>query len=217
VVGRLTLTGPAALVVALLLVALLITFVVWSKPSIGMLLAGGVWLGFIGFWNASAGRRHAGEGKESAASRALRQYLLNLGLLLLFVSIPGLRWRYLPSSPWHVPVGLGTLAVATLLHVWARMCLGRNWSSEVMIKADHQLIRTGPYRVVRHPIYTAILGLAIGTALISGRVVSLLGVLAFLLAYARKLRIEERALGETFGAEWEDYRKHSWALVPGVY
>jgi protein-S-isoprenylcysteine O-methyltransferase Ste14 len=97
------------------------------------------------------------------------------------------------------------------------MCLGRNWSSEVMIKADHQLIRTGPYRVVRHPIYTAILGLAIGTALISGRVVSLLGVLAFLLAYVRKLRIEERALGETFGAEWEDYRKHSWALVPGVY
>jgi protein-S-isoprenylcysteine O-methyltransferase Ste14 len=95
--------------------------------------------------------------------------------------------------------------------------LGRNWSSEVQILSDHQLVRTGPYALVRHPIYTAILGLALGTAVVSGRVVSLLGASMFAYAYVRKLRIEEGALGETFGAAWDDYRKRSWALVPGVF
>ena len=215
--GGLTLTGPAALIVGLLLIALFVALVAWSRPSVGMWLAGGVWLGFVVFWSVTAGPRDPRRSEESRRSRALHQNLLNLGLLLLFVSIPGLRWRYGPPNPWHVPAGLGILAAATLLHVWARRHLGRNWSSQVMIKDDHQLVRTGPYHLVRHPIYTAILGLAIGTAMVSGRVVSLLGCAVIAFAYVRKLRIEERMLGETFGAAWEGYRKRSWALVPGVF
>ena len=198
---------------------MLLALAVWAKPSIGMWLAGGVWLGFIVFWNLTAGRRQriSRKSEESGQSRALHQNLLNLGLLLLFVPIPGLRWRYLSPNPWHVPAGLGIMAAATLLHIWARAHLGRNWSSEVMIQNGHELVRTGPYRIVRHPIYTAILGLAIGTAVVSGRGLSLLGALVFAFAYVRKLRIEEDALGEEFGTAWEDYRRRSWALVPLVF
>jgi hypothetical protein len=157
-IGTLTLGGPVLSIVSLLLLALLVALLVWSRPSIGMWLAGGVWLGFVVFWSRSAARRGPSRTEESPRSRATHQNLLNLGLLLLFVSSPGLRWRWIPPNPWHVPVGLGIMAAATLLHVWARAHLGRNWSSEVMIQSDHQLVRTGPYRLVRHPIYTAILG-----------------------------------------------------------
>ena len=215
--GGLTLTGPAAVIVALLLLALFVALVVWSRPSAGMLAAGAIWLGFIVFWSATAGRSGPARSQESKQSRALHGNLLNLGLLLLFVPIPGLRWRYLPSNSWHVPAGLAVMAAATLFHIWARVHLGRNWSHEVRIKIDHQLVRTGPYRFIRHPVYTAILGLAFGTALVSARVISLLGALVFTFAYVRKLRIEEGALRTTFGGEWEDYRRHSWALVPGVF
>jgi protein-S-isoprenylcysteine O-methyltransferase Ste14 len=109
------------------------------------------------------------------------------------------------------------MAAATLLHVWRACISGGNWSSEVMIKTDHQLVRYGPYRLVRHPIYTAILGLAFGTAFVSGRIVSMLGAAGFTYVYVRKLRIEERALGATFGSDWEDYCRRSWALVPWLY
>ncbi|HEY6867019.1 MAG TPA: isoprenylcysteine carboxylmethyltransferase family protein [Candidatus Eisenbacteria bacterium] len=217
VIGGLSLTGPAALIVALLLLGLFVWLIVWSRPSLGMLLAGGIWLGFVVFWSATAHTAGTGRSEETPRSRATRQQLMNLGLLLLFVPIPGLRWHYLPPNAWHVPAGLGIMAAATLLHIWARAHLGRNWSSEVMIRPDHDLVRTGPYRILRHPIYTAILGLAAGTALVSGRVLSLVGAALFAYVYVRKLRLEEKALGGTFGAAWDDYRRHSWALVPGVF
>jgi protein-S-isoprenylcysteine O-methyltransferase Ste14 len=215
--GSLTLTGPAAAAVGLLLLALIVTLIVRSQPSLGMLLAGAIWLGFTVFWSLTAGPRGPGRSKESAESRAIRQILLALSLLLLFASIPGLGWLLIPPNQWHAPAGLAIMAAATLLHVWARVHLGRNWSSEVMIKTDHQLVRTGPYRLVRHPIYTAILGLAFGTAIVSGRLVSMLGAALFTYAYIRKLQLEERALGATFGSAWEEYRRHSWALVPWLY
>lgn len=147
----------------------------------------------------------------------MHQRFLNAALRLLFVPIPGLRWPWLPEGPRRVPIGLGIEAAATLLDMWARIRLGRNWSSAVMIKTDHQLVRSGPYRMVRHPIYTAILSLAAGTAVVSGQGHAMLGVATFAFAYVRKLRLEEQHLGETSGAAWDDYRRRSWALIPGVF
>jgi len=78
-------------------------------------------------------------------------------------------------------------------------------------------VQRDPYRWIRHPIYTAILGLAIGTAMVSGRVVSLLGALVLAFAYVRKMRMEEHALGAEFGSAWDAYRRRSWALVPPLF
>lgn len=77
-------------------------------------------------------------------------------------------------------------------------------------------MRTGPYRLVRHPIYTAILGMAAGTAIVSGQLHGLVGAATIAFAYARKIRLEEQRLGETFDAEWDAYRKATWALIPWV-
>jgi len=217
VIGGLRLSGPAAVIVTLLLLAAIVTLVVLSKPSLAMLAAAAIWIGFLVYWSATAGRGAARKSEESVQSRALHQRLLYLGLLLLFVSIPGLRWSWLPPNSWHAWVGLGIMVVATLFHIWSRRHLGRNWTTQVTILSDHQLVQSGPYRWIRHPIYTALLGLAIGTALVSGRVISLLGALVFVFAYVRKLRIEERALGAEFGAAWDEYRRRSWALIPPLF
>jgi len=208
--------AATAWTVMLVMVAIYVGLCLWWKPRPGMIVAGAVWLGFLIFWNVTAGQGGPRKSEETARSRALHQYLLNGGLLLMFVSIPGLRGRFLPPNPWHAPVGLALMAAATLFHIWARVHLGRNWTGQVTIKTDHQLVRSGPYRFIRHPIYTALVALALGTAIISARWLSLLGAAVFLVAYLRKLRIEETALSQTF-AEWEEYRKKSWALVPGLY
>ncbi len=216
-IGKLVLTGPVAVLVILLLAAGLVALIVRSHPSTGMLLAGGIWAGFLGFWTLTARPQGQAQRQESARSRATHRLLMNLGLLLLFIPIPHLLQHFLAPDAWHVPVGLVIMALATLLHIWARLHLGRNWSSQVMIKVDHQLIRTGPYRRVRHPIYTAILGLAIGTALVSLRITSLVGAGLIIAAYVRKLLLEEQGLAERFGEAWQAYRTSSWRLIPLIY
>ena len=96
-------------------------------------------------------------------------------------------------------------------------CLGRNWSGAVAIKVDHELIKTGPYRLVRHPIYTAMIGMYLGTAIVSGELHGLLAVALAAYAYWRKTRMEERGLIEAFGPAYEAYRRESWALIPWVF
>jgi protein-S-isoprenylcysteine O-methyltransferase Ste14 len=110
-----------------------------------------------------------------------------------------------------VIAGLAILAAFILLAVWARRHLGSNWSGEVRIAKEHQLVRTGPYRWVRHPIYTAVLGMYCGTLLVSGEIHAPIALAIVLLAYSRKIAMEEKALRGTFGAEHEIYRQETWA------
>jgi protein-S-isoprenylcysteine O-methyltransferase Ste14 len=75
-------------------------------------------------------------------------------------------------------------------------------------------VRTGPYRLIRHPLYTGMLGMFIGTAIVSGQYHALIGAGLGIYAYWRKILIEERALTEAFDAEYVDYKRHSSALIP---
>jgi len=166
------------------------------------------------YWAIAAKNSAPVKRSEHWASTMLHQILLNASMLLLFLRIPGLTGRWLPASPVFVPLGLVFQASATLLAIWARRHLGSNWSAAVTAKVDHQLIRSGPYRRLRHPIYTAVFGVHIGIAIASGEWHAAAGVLVLVVAYARKIRLEERNLREVFGAEYDAYRRDSWALVP---
>ena len=86
--------------------------------------------------------------------------------------------------------------------VWARVHLGKNWSGSVTIKVDHRLVRTGPYRYVRNPIYTGILAGFAGTALVIGRVWAIYGLLILLAGFLIKIQEEEKVLLEKFGEEY---------------
>jgi protein-S-isoprenylcysteine O-methyltransferase Ste14 len=216
-IGGLTLRGPAAAIVLLVIIAVLVVVVFRMHPRTGMLISGGLWIAFIAYWSAAAKNSGAAKSSESQRSRSVHELLLNCGLLLLFVPVPGLAGHFLQLARSLTLAGLGVQAAFFLLALWSRRHLGRNWSTKVRIAEEHELVRSGPYRFVRHPIYTAMLGMSLGTTIVSGEYHSLLGSLIVAIAYWRKIRIEETALGGAFGAEYDEYRRKSWALVPLIF
>ncbi|MGD0402228.1 MAG: isoprenylcysteine carboxylmethyltransferase family protein [Candidatus Acidiferrales bacterium] len=183
----------------------------------GMTLAAVLLCLFSVYWSIAAKDSAPTKTSESKWSRALHLTLVNGGVLLLILPVPGLTRRFLPDTHFVVAVGLVIEAAFILLAVWARRHLGSNWSGEVRVAAGHQLVRTGPYRFVRHPIYTAVLGMYFGTAIVSGEIHAPIALVIVALAYWRKIRMEERAMAETFGADHEDYRRGTWALVPFLF
>ena len=218
--GRTTLRGASAVAVMLLVVAGVVALVVWRAPHLRftpLVASGLLWFAFIVYWSIAAADTARAKRSESRGSRALHQNLLNLGLLLLFLRLPGLEPRWVPAGPWPVACGFALQVACGLLAVWARRHLGRNWSGEITRKEGHELVTTGPYRKLRHPIYTAILGMYFGTAVISGELHGLLAFAIVGFAYARRIPLEEAALRAEFGDRWHAYRATSWALIPGVY
>ncbi len=185
--------------------------------SPGMKISIGIMVVFDLYWRAAARNSAKAQSSESAASRWLHLVLLNAGVLLLIVPVPGLTHRFLPEARGLTVFGLALQAAFFLLAIWSRRHLGANWAGEVRIAAGHQLVQSGPYRLIRHPIYTALLGMYAAIAFVSGEIHALLAVLLIALAYGRKLRLEEAALTEAFGQSFTNYRQHSWALVPYLF
>jgi protein-S-isoprenylcysteine O-methyltransferase Ste14 len=181
-----------------------------------------LWLIFGIYWTIASRDSAETESAESKVSTYFHQLVLCAALVLLCWSAPGLTpalngW-FLPQR-FHFLVAIGVIAQAgfLLLAVWARRHLGRNWSAEVRIGKGHELVRTGPYRLVRHPIYTAMLGMFLGTAIASSQYHALLGLAILIVAYIRKTRLEEQILQKAFGADFDAYRRTTWALVPGLF
>ena len=180
------------------------------------------WVLFTIYWTFAATDAPA-KTAESRGSRRIHEVLVNCGYLLLLLppalplTIPLVQSRFLPVWPVFAALGLAVQSGSFGLAVWARRTLGRNWSAPINIKLDHQLVRSGPYRVLRHPIYTAVLGMAAGTVLTIGKVHGLLAIAVIVFAYIRKIRLEEASLREAFGAEYDEYRRTTWGLVPGLF
>ena len=111
-------------------------------------------------------------------------------------------------------LGAAVTIAGLLFAVWAREHLGSNWSRSVTIKQGHELITTGPYAVVLHPIYTGILisflGMAIAISQVRGFIVSVLIFLAFRI----KLCMEEQWMRSQFGEAYATYARQTAALVP---
>src|SRR6266545_7356252 len=209
--GRFSVIAVATL---FLLVFILLIYLASRIIEPRLWVSGALWILFIGYWSAAANNAAPTKSAESTSSRQLHQLLMYGALALAFFRLPGLGQRWLPMAFYIVPLGLAIHVSSILLAVWARQHLGRNWSGAITAKVDHQLIRTGPYRIVRHPIYSAMLGMFLGTAIVSGELHGLLAVIIIAAAYWRKVRLEERHLRSVFGAEYDDYRQKSWALIP---
>jgi protein-S-isoprenylcysteine O-methyltransferase Ste14 len=180
-----------------------------------------MWVAWITYWWTLSQRAKANARRESAASR--RSYVLTLLLAVALLALPDQRIpiineRFLPAAAWPLRAGIGaavTLA-GLLFTVWAREHLGNNWSDVVSIKVDHELVTSGPYRVVRHPIYTGLLVAFLGQAIARGEWQGLIAVALAWWAFWRKLRVEERLMREQFGPAYEAYSRRVAALVPFV-
>lgn len=110
----------------------------------------------------------------------------------------------------------GFAAAGLLFTAWARVHLGRNWSGTVTVKEEHALITTGPYGLVRHPIYTGLLTAFLGSALALGNGRGMLAFVIASVALWRKLRLEEAWMQQTFGEAYAVYKARVRALVPYI-
>lgn len=185
----------------------------------GANLIGALWMAWAVYWFVAARSVKADRRQESAASRAGHIVPLGIAAALLWLpTLPGgfLCGRFMPNAPATFYVGVAVLAFGLGFSVWARRVLGRNWSGIVTVKQDHELVRSGPYRRVRHPIYTGLLIAFAGSAIARGEWRGILAVLIVLAALWRKLRLEERWMIETFGDAYLRYRSEVRALIPFV-
>ena len=103
-----------------------------------------------------------------------------------------------------------------MFSIWARFVIAGNWSDFVQVKQDHELIVDGPYRWVRHPIYTGLLLMFAGTALAVGEWRGALAVVVAAAAFWRKLKLEEAVMRHQFGDAYAEYAARVPALVPFV-
>jgi protein-S-isoprenylcysteine O-methyltransferase Ste14 len=176
-----------------------------------------IWSALGLYWVISARQSGATKTPEAHSFRALRFLVLGTTFILLlsgWLRIGPLAWRFVPDTFAVRTIGMIITVVGVSVTVWARICLGRNWSDKVVIKEDHELIRTGPYAYVRHPIYSGVLLGVAGTALAIGE---WRGVLAFALlftTYAIKAKKEERVLAGAFGAAFEEHARRTGFLLP---
>jgi len=176
-----------------------------------------LWLAFAAVWLIAWARTKRTQERVPLSSRLLYDLPVIVASYLMFTDdVPlGLgHWFRIPRNPLATTIALAFTVAGIAFAIWARFYLGQNWSSVVTIKVDHELIRTGPYRWVRHPIYSGLLLALFGTALAKGKPIGLIAVLLFFLGFWIKSRMEERFMLKTFGAEYEDYSRSTGALIP---
>jgi protein-S-isoprenylcysteine O-methyltransferase Ste14 len=187
------------------------------QPGWPTLASALVWAAFAIYWKIASRNASKAQQAESNGSRGVHVVFTTAAQLLLFLQPAYLAQRLIPIPMAGVAAGLALELAGVALAVRARVALGKHWSGRITIKVEHELIRTGPYRRMRHPIYTALLMLYLGAALISGETHAAIGFVLVVIAYMRKVRLEEAKLVEAFGEGYQEYQMAAWGLFPGMH
>ncbi len=178
-----------------------------------------MWIAYLGYWNWMSRSVKETERVEGSLSRLLRILCFLLAVWLLAagrVPVRSLNIRFLPDAAWVFWLGAVVCAAGLLFSVWARRHLGSNWSQAVTVKHGHELIQSGPYAFVRHPIYAGLLTGFLGSAIARGEWRGLLAVAIVFAALWHKLKLEEKWMREQFGEQYAAYSRKVKALVPWV-
>lgn len=176
-----------------------------------------LWLVWLVGWLLAAGWTAKTVAHQSPAPRLAHSVFVWLGAALLFFHLTlgaPFEVNLLPNSVWVGWGGVILVFVGLGFAGWARYYLGRLWSGSVTLKEDHVIVRTGPYAMTRHPIYSGLLLALIGTTLVRGTIASLLGVLSIAIGIVLKIRQEETLLIEHFGEGYRAYQSEVPALIP---
>jgi protein-S-isoprenylcysteine O-methyltransferase Ste14 len=175
------------------------------------------WLVFASVWLIASVSTKRSVYRESAGERAQYWLLLVIAYVLL---TQGRRFPY-PLSLTLVPrIALSGWTGAVLcgcglaIAIWARLILGRNWSGIVTLKEDHELVQRGPYRFVRHPIYTGLQSMFLGTAIAYGHLAAFIAVPLVFVSFWIKLNQEERLMLKQFPHDYPDYQRRVKRIIP---
>ena len=179
------------------------------------------WLGLGIVWVVAAVGSKRTVQRQRGGSRLLHIGLMLLGIALIFnlyhwFDGGWLATRIVPRELWAVGGGAIVTVAGILFCVWARVVIGSNWSGSVTIKENHELVRRGPYQIVRHPIYTGILLGLLGTAFVYGANRGFVGALVCGVALWIKSQTEEQFMVQQFGEQYIQYRREVRALIPYV-
>jgi protein-S-isoprenylcysteine O-methyltransferase Ste14 len=180
-------------------------------------ICGLVWTVWWLSWVALAFQTKKTLQRESLASRLSYTVFALAGGWILFLGhrLSGfLTAAVLPDWPWIRWLGVGITVLGFAVTYWARWTLGRNWSGNVTVKVGHELIRTGPYRFVRHPIYTGMMVAAAGTAIALNQSRGILAFVLLWISFTLKRLKEEEFMRQTFGAQYVEYARTTGAIFP---
>jgi protein-S-isoprenylcysteine O-methyltransferase Ste14 len=158
--------------------------------------------------------------RTAKSLNSLTPYLpVLIGVALLRLHVLPESWIREPLWPHPLALDAAGLAVTVLgavFAIWSRVTLGRNWSSVPQVKEQHELVVKGPYRIVRHPIYTGLILAVAGTGLALDKGVGLFMAVLVFASYWLKSRVEEKLMVETFPEQYPEYRRRVKALIPGI-
>ncbi len=177
------------------------------------------WVVTAAYFVVSALKTNRIKRRERIQGRLLDTLLLFGGYFFLFSQAPILgpgNLHFIAPRPALEIAGVALTYLGLPLTIWSRAHLGRYWSGVVALKQDHRLIQSGPYRVVRHPLYSGIILAAIGMGLCVTTWSSLLGIALLTTCFDRRAHKEDALLASEFGAEFAAYRQHTGRLMPGV-
>lgn len=175
------------------------------------------WVVFVLYWLVTALKTRPSERSESFLSRYGVMLIVVAGFVLMLdrdARIGVLGRRFLPRSFATTITGIVLEWAGVALALWARYHLGQNWSGRVTIKQGHELIRTGPYAHLRHPIYSGLLLALVGASLQTAQWRELLGIALVLIGFTLKARREEGMLRAQFGASFQEHCEHTGFLLP---
>jgi len=179
----------------------------------------GCWLVFVAIWVIGSVSTKRTVYRETHAQR-LRYWVLLV--IAYFLLLYGRRLPYplnLRIVPHVVPTALAAAVLCVIglaFAFWARVTLGRNWSGVVTLKEGHELVERGPYRFVRHPIYTGILTMFFATALALGHLAGFAATLLLFASFWIKLRDEEQLMLQQFPDRYAAYRRRVKRIIPFV-
>ncbi len=175
------------------------------------------WIIFVVVWLLGVVSTKRTIYRESGAERARYWLVLVIGYFLVIKSSglpPPFDWLVVPHITASAWMGAFLCMSGLLFAIWARAILGRNWSGVITLKEEHELIERGPYRIVRHPIYTGILAMFAGTAIAIGYFGAFLGLLLVFVSFWLKLKREEDLMLKHFPAEYAVYQRRVKRIIP---
>jgi protein-S-isoprenylcysteine O-methyltransferase Ste14 len=181
---------------------------------------GGLWAVLTAVWVVGMFMTRQTVRQQTRSSRIWQMGIVLLGMWLLFGWGTGIAWMDRAAFPVTTVVamaGLATTLAGVAFAIWARVMLGANWSGVITVKEGHTLVRLGPYRIVRHPIYTGLLMAVTGTALTHGSVRSILALPIVAFGFWLKTLTEECFMVQEFGEEYLCYKHEVRALVPFLF
>jgi protein-S-isoprenylcysteine O-methyltransferase Ste14 len=180
-------------------------------------LASIAWIVFIVYWVVSAQKLKSIKQREPRGERLIQIVLMATAYILMFKDQIGRGWlatRFVPASPTIGKLGVAVTVVGIALAIWARWHLGENWSATVTLKEGHELISSGPYCYIRHPIYTGMLLAFVGTALALGEYRALISLCIVMFAFYIKAKKEELFLSQEFGEKFREHSRRTGMFLP---